>query len=257
MTNERLAASTTASGLTVEQIAREVEVDAKTVQRWIAGRTPHPRHRYALARLLDEHEEFLWPGAHRPQADALGAAAELLAAYGHRTDMNPDRWWSLFVNAQAQIDLLGYTLYFLPHQHPDLIDLLIDKCRQGCRVRIALADPESEHVRRRDEEEGEPITLVARIQTSLAAFEPLLDCANADLRYQDAPLYNSTFRFDDQMLVTPHLYATPGRAAPLLHLRRLGPNGLFSRWAAHFEGVWSDSRPIAPDRLAQPIRSGT
>jgi hypothetical protein len=27
---------------------------------------------------------------------------------------------------------------------------------------------------------------------------------------RDAPLYSSIFRFDDQMFVTPHLYATPG-----------------------------------------------
>jgi hypothetical protein len=133
---------------------------------------------------------------------------------------------------------------------------LLDKCDRGCRVRIALADPESEHVRRRDEEEREAITLVARIQTSLSAFAPLLNCAGVDIRFQDAPLYNSAFRFDDEMLVTPHLYATPGRAAPMLHLRRLGPSGLFSRFSAHFEALWSDSRPIDSSRPAQPVRSG-
>jgi hypothetical protein len=30
------------------------------------------------------------------------------------------------------------------------------------------------------------------------------------LRYQDVPLYNSVFRFDDEMFVTPHLYGTQG-----------------------------------------------
>jgi hypothetical protein len=257
LSNDRLAASITATGLTIEQVARHAEVDPKTVQRWMSGRTPHPRHRFAVARLLDQHEEFLWPGAHRRQADALGAAAELIAAYPHRTDLNADRWWALFSGAQSQIDLLGYTLYFLPHQHPQLIDLLTDRCERGCRVRIAVADPQSEHVKRRDDEEREAITLVARIQSSLEAFEPLFGCQNADLRFQDAPLYNSVFRFDDEMLVTPHLYGTPGRSAPMLHLRRLGPNGLFSRWSAHFEGIWSDSRPIDTDRPARPIRSGT
>jgi hypothetical protein len=209
-----------------------------------------------LAELLEESEEFLWPEVHRRPAGGLGAAAEVVSAYAHRTDLNTDRWWDLFRSAGAQIDLLGYTLYFLPHQHTELVDLLVDKCQQGCRVRIALADPESEHVRRRDAEEHEAITLVPRIQSSLEAFAPLLDCESADLRFQDAPLYNSIFRFDDQMLVTPHLYGTPGRSAPLLHLRRLGPNGIFSRFSAHFEGIWSDSRPIDRDRPTTPIRSG-
>lgn len=257
MGNERLAATVTRSGVTLEQVARNVDVDPKTVQRWLAGRTPHARHRYAMAELLGESEEFLWPGAHRRPADALGATAEVVSAYPHRADLNTDRWWDLFRAAGAQIDLLGYTLYFLPHQHPQLVELLAEKCEQGCRVRVALADPQSEHVRRRDEEEHEAITLVPRIQSTLEAFDPLLDCRNADLRFQDAPLYNSIFRFDDQMLVTPHLYGMPGRSAPLLHLRRLGPSGVFSRFSAHFEGIWSDSRPIDPHRPATPIRSGT
>lgn len=257
MSNDRLTSTVTASGLTIEQVARQVDVDPKTVQRWLSGRTPHPRHRYAMAQLLRETEEFLWPGVHRRQADGLGGAAEVLCAYPHRTDMSTDRWWALFSEAESQIDLLGYTLYFLPHQHPHLVKLLLDKCARGCRVRIAMADPSSEHVHRRDEEEGEAITLVARIQSSLEAFEQLQGCENADLRFQDAPLYNSVFRFDDEMLVTPHLYATPGRSAPMLHLRRLGPSGVFSRFSAHFEGIWSDSRPIDTDRPAWPIRSGT
>lgn len=257
MSNERLVATVAREHLTVEQIARTVEIDPKTVQRWLAGRTPHPRHRYALAKLLRESEEFLWPGIHRSPSDAVGTAAEVVSAYPHRTDLNPDRWWHLFQGASAQIDLLGYTLYFLPHQHPGLVDLLLKKCEQGCRVRIALADPESEHVRRRDAEEHEAITLAPRIRSSLEAFHPLLESDNADLRFQDAPLYNSVFRFDDQMLVTPHLYGIPGRSAPLLHLRRLRPSGIFSRFSAHFEGIWSDSQPIDSNHAGPPVRSGT
>lgn len=244
MSNERLVAAVTGSGITLERVAHQLGVDPKTVQRWLAGRTPHPRHRYAMARLLGESEEFLWPDAHRRPSNARAATAEVVAAYPHRTELNTERWWNLFTSADTQIDLLGYTLYFLPHQHPQLVDLLVDKCEQGCRIRIALADPDSEHVRRRDEEEHEAITLVPRIRSTLAAFEPLQHCENAVMRYQDVPLYNSIFRFDDQMLVTPHLYGIPGREAPLLHLRRLGPSGIFSRFSTHFDGVWSASRAI-------------
>ena len=81
--------------------------------------------------MLGEREEFLWPGVNRRPANGLASAAELVAAYPQRTDLNPERWWSLFNQANAQIDLLGYTLYFLPHQHPELVDLLADKCKQG------------------------------------------------------------------------------------------------------------------------------
>ncbi|MPZ60916.1 MAG: XRE family transcriptional regulator [Propionibacteriales bacterium] len=257
MSNERLRAAMDRAGLSIEAAARETQVDPKTVQRWLAGRVPHPRHRWALAELVDEREEFLWPAARRRQADALGAAAaEVVAAYPYRADVDAGRWWGLVTRAERQIDLLGYTLYFLPQQHPQLIDVLCDKSKRGCKVRMALADPESEHVRWRDDEEQQAITLVARINSSLRAFEPLLECDGAEMRYQDAPLYNSIFRFDDEMFVTPHLYATPGHSAPLLHLRRIGPSGLFSRFAAHFEGIWADTRAIREDQDRTPVRAG-
>ena len=41
-------------------------VDPKTGQRWIAGRTPYPRHRRAIADLLGENEGYLWPQTAEP-----------------------------------------------------------------------------------------------------------------------------------------------------------------------------------------------
>ncbi len=101
------------------------------------------------------------------------------------------------------------------------------------------------------------MTLVVRIQTTMKYFRPLLNCPGFELRYQDVPLYNSVFRFDDEMLVTPHLYATPGSSAPLLHLRRLGPNGLFSRFAGHFEGIWADTEPVPDNQPGKTPDTGT
>ena len=248
MSNERLRVALSRAGLSVERAARETGVDPKTVQRWLAGRVPHPRHRWALAEHLEEDEEFLWPDARRHDASPTENAAELVAVYPYRTELDPRRWWDLFTRAERQIDLLGFTLYFLWQQHPGLRDLLAEKVAAGCQLRVALADPDSDHVRWRDQEESQAITIVARIQSSRAALEPLMAMEAVDIRFQEAPLYNSLFRFDDEMLVTPHLYATPGHAAPLLHLRRLGPSGLFSRFATHFDGIWADARPIGQDR---------
>jgi transcriptional regulator with XRE-family HTH domain len=250
MTKERLRSAMDRCGLTPEKAARVAGVDPKTVQRWMSGRVPHPRHRFALANELGENEEYIWPESRRTRLDAGNAAAELIAAYPYRADVDPSRWWDLITRAERQIDLLGFTLYFLPHQHPQLIDTLLGKVESGCKVRICIADPASEHVRWRDAEEQEAITLVARITSSLQAFEPLTRHHATELRLQNAPLYNSVFRFDDEMFVTPHLYGIPGRSAPLMHLRRLGPNGMFSRFTAHFEGVWGSSAPMRNDRAA-------
>jgi hypothetical protein len=170
--------------------------------------------------------------------------SEIVGTYPYRSRFPSSAWWDLISNATRQIDLLGYTLYFLSLEHPGLVDTLRAKCESGCIVRAAIADPASPHVAYRDKEEGQPITLVVRINSTIKHFTPLLDCENFEIHYQDIPLYNSIFRFDDEMLVTPHLFATPGSSAPLLHLRRLDDNGLFSRFASHFEEVWSTTRPV-------------
>jgi hypothetical protein len=250
--NERLREAMSAADVSVETLARSTDVDPKTVQRWIAGRIPHPRHRWAVVEQLHEAEGYLWPNAQQGSA-AMDASAEVIGAYPHRSQVDAGRWWRLISAATSQIDLLGYTLYFLPQQHPQLVPTLVGKCDRGARIRLVIADPSSEHVRERDEEEQEPITLVARIKSSLRAFAPLLQCPGAELRFQDVPLYNSLFRCDDEMFVTPMLYATPGHSAPLLHLRRLRPDGLFSRFESHFGSVWDASTPVSREDVVVHI----
>jgi hypothetical protein len=130
-------------------------------------------------------------------------------------------------------------MVFLPEQHSRLVDLLKEKSQASCKVRIAIADPTSIDVQRRDEEEQLGGTLPARIQTTLYHFRDLRKCDNIEIRYHTTPMYNSVFRFDEEMFVTPHLYGLHGSKAPLLHLRRLGSHGIFANFAAHFENLWA------------------
>jgi hypothetical protein len=58
------------------------------------------------------------------------------------------------------------------------------------------------------------------------------------------PLYNATYRFDDLMLVTPYLYRLHGYQHPLLHLKRLGPAGIFESYAQQFEAIWTEAQPV-------------
>ncbi len=236
----------TRARVTVDDVARTTGVDQKTVYRWLgsADRVPHPRHRFAVAKLIGDDEEWLWPASSsRAPAMEPERAGELVAAYPYRSDVPTGLWWELIGRATKQIDLLGYTLYFLGLQHLELISTLQAKCRAGCAIRAAIGHPDSRHVTYRDEEEGTPLTLTVRIRTTLTTWADLMTSPGFELRYQDVPLYNSVFRFDSEMFVTPHLYATVGSQTPLLHLRRLGPGGLFDRFAAHFEGVWAASTP--------------
>jgi hypothetical protein len=102
---------------------------------------------------------------------------------------------------------------FLPEQHAGLTALLKKKGAASCKIRIALADPACRQVQERDEEEKLEGTLPALIKSTLYRFRDLWNCAGVEIRYHTAPLYNSLFRFDDEMFVTPHLYGLHGSKA--------------------------------------------
>jgi len=244
MQNERLRRAMATAHLDEQQISETTGVDPKTVRRWLNGRVPHARHRWTVAELVKEDERYLWPGVDGERLPGSPTTAEVIAAYPHRAEVPPERWWSLLVDARRQVDLLAYAMLFLPETHPRLFDLLRGKAAAGGTVRIAMVDHASRELAERDAEEGLDGGLVARVRTSLHYFaEGLGDCEGIELRTYAAPLYSSLFRFDDEMFVTPHLYATAGSRAPLLHLRRLGNDGIFDSFAGHFEAVWAASKP--------------
>lgn len=232
-----------AAHLGIEDVATALGVDPKTVQRWLTGRTPRPRNRWALVDLLDEQEELLWPG-HDGSAFAARRTAEIVAAYTHRADAPLSLWSRLLFGARQQIDLLGCAMLFFPEQHPDLPQFIVERCATGSlKVRIVLLDPDCDETHRRDALERLGGTLPGRIRTTLQHFAPLRDCSGVEVRFVEVPLYNAIYRFDDQLLVTPYLYAKHGFEHPLLHLRRLGPHGLFAAYASQFDDLWSTSQP--------------
>ena len=243
MGNERLRNAMIAAHMDVDSLTKALNVDPKTVQRWLKGRVPHPRHRWEVAKLLKEREDFLWP-QNDQSITTPEHTPEVVADYASRSDVLVAGWWQLFLKAQQQIDLLGFAMQFLPEQHSHLQSLLLEKAANGCKIRIALADPTSAVVQMRDEEEQLGGTLPARIQTTLYHFRTLHHCPGIELRYHSTVLYNSVFRFDNEMFVTPHLYGLHGSKAPLFHLRCLGANGLFMSFATHFETVWNTTKPL-------------
>ncbi len=118
--NEPLRKAMADARVSIEALARAVGVHAKTVQRWLGGRTPHPRHRWAVADLLGVREATLWPDAKGEALSSATSTSEILAAYAHRADVPSRIWHDLFDQAKTQIDLLGYALLFLPEANPRL-----------------------------------------------------------------------------------------------------------------------------------------
>lgn len=60
--------------------------------------------------------------------------------------------------------------------------------------------------------------------------------------------FNTIVRCDEQMLVTLHLYGTPAREAPLIHLRQADHPGLFAQFEQHYQAIWENARdPVTPE----------
>lgn len=226
--------------VTVDEIAAHAEVDPKTVQRWLTGRVPHARHRWAVAALLKEEESYIWP---QPDAARLTAStAELVSLYPHRADIPYDLWQSFFERAEHRIDILVYAALFIHEQYPKLNRLLAKKCSAGCQVRVALGDPDGEHIRGRGAEEQFGEGIESRCRVARRHYDELIGTANFELRLHDTTLYNSIYRFDNQVIVNTHVWGANAYSAPALHLRQLQGGGLFNAYTASFEAVWAVAR---------------
>ena len=236
------------AGVSADRLAEAVEVDPKSVWRW-TNKGVVPRRvglKARVADILGVDESDIWltlPRSAKTREDHE-VTEEVVTVWAHRADAPKARWWAMLNAAGAHIDLLGYAMQFLPEDHSRLDRLLIAKAAAGCRVQIALANPESPFVAERDEEEGLGGTFSDRIRTTVDHFEPLFGVEGIDMRFHETRMYNSIFRGDDQMFVTPHLYGLKGYRAPLLHIRRSTDDGMFDGFLAHFERIWTVSQPI-------------
>lgn len=247
MRNERLRQAMSAAGYSDDGLAAAVGVDPKSVSRWVRQGVV-PRRvglKLKVATLLGVSEADIWPLPTETQVlDPGDATEEVVCAWSHRADVPKTRWWGLFSQARERIDLLGYAMQFLPEDHARFDRLLLEKASSGCSVRIALAHPDSRHVLERDAEERLGGTFPDRIRSTLDHFKPLVGVDGIELRHHQTPMYNSLFRGDDEMLVTPHLFALKGYRAPIFLLRRAVNDGIFDNFVEHFERIWAETEAI-------------
>ena len=138
--NESLRRALIRAQLREEDVAARLEVDPKTVRRWLAGRVPYPGNRAALAALVRVEEADLWPEAAGPLADRT-RPEELIRVFPHRWAIPRDTWARFFSSAQQEIGILAYSALFLA-EDAGLLAILTGKARTGIPVRIALGDPE-------------------------------------------------------------------------------------------------------------------
>ncbi|MEU7909431.1 XRE family transcriptional regulator [Actinoplanes sp. NPDC049118] len=240
MANERLRDALDRARVTPAELALFTETDVKTVSRWVGGRVPHPRTRFKIAKRLKEDEDFLWPGARRASSETADASG-VVQLYANRGSVPVNLWDRLLDQATSQVDVLVYVGMFLTEK-PDLLKRLREKAGAGVQVRLMLGSRDCEAVKQRSTDEGiGRDTISAKIDQAQAFFRPLIGVRNIELRSHQTVLYNSIYRFDDDMIVNPHVFGKTAPMAPALHLRRTSNYGLFDTYSESFDAVWSHS----------------
>lgn len=187
----------------------------------------------------------LWP-ALRQARSARAVSSELVALYDQRADVPLSTFTDMLAEARENIDVLVYAAVFLHEGFPRLNDLLRERAAEGCSVRIALGDAESENVRQRGEEERFGHGIESRCRLALMHYRPLLGVPGVEIRTHGTTLYNSIYRADDQLLANAHVWGVNAYGAPVWHLRRNGDGGIFDTYAQSFDAVWTTAKP-APE----------
>lgn len=266
MANEQLKTALVKAELEPEDLAARLQVDTKTVQRWISGRNPHARHRTKVAEALHVPERQLWPD----QADGTGPKddrAELVALYASAGDVRAPDWRVMLYDARDRIDLLDTTLADIITT-PGVIDVLTTKADAGCQINILIAHPNSiwvttlaQQLSQDQPDDHGHTPLDHELNRSHRLLTQLAERSGVDIRTHWAEHTNSILRFDDHMLVTLHLHHPPDTDTPLLHLQRQTDTGLFDQFASHLDAIPSTpatrSRPTPTSHLTTLARLRT
>lgn len=242
MANERLRTALLERGRTPADLAGALGVDPKSVERWISGRVPYRRHRYAVAAYLELDEAYLWPDALTRDEVAGASESEIVTIHAHRWAVPRDAWSRLFRRAESEIGVLVYVGMFLA-EDSGMLELFTAKARSGVRVRLLIGDPDSPAVAERGADEGIDDSLAAKVRNAFVLYKPLRGVDNVEIRLHRTVLYNSIYRADDELFVNTHVYGFPASVAPVLHLRKVAGGDMVNTYLTSFDRVWSSASP--------------
>lgn len=120
MGNDNLRQALTSADLQPDDLAGLIEVDSRTVRRWLSGQAPYPRHRAKIARALGLTEEALWPDL-PPTTQPL--VRDLITGYPRPDSIGVPTAETLIQSTRERIELLDQTLlhYLRPTRLTDLL----------------------------------------------------------------------------------------------------------------------------------------
>jgi transcriptional regulator with XRE-family HTH domain len=243
MPNDRLRTAMLERGVTPASLAASLDVDPKTVERWLTGRTPYRRHRFEVAAHLGVDETYLWPDALTPDQVANASESEIVNIYPHRWSVPSDLWRNFFENAERDIGVLVYSGLFLS-EDAGVHRVFRQKADAGAKIRILLGDPDSDVVAQRGADEGVDDSQAAKIRNAIVMYRSIRDVEGIEFRLHRTVLYNSIYRADDQLLVNTHIYSFTAAQAPVLHLRRVAGGDMVTTYLESFERVWDGATPL-------------
>jgi lambda repressor-like predicted transcriptional regulator len=263
---ERLTAAMNNTGIDVDMLADRIQVDVRTVRRWVNGSVPYARHQTRIARALDTTPRDLWPEAH-PVEDpidenpdgaepvggrsgrgpgALRGSPDVVAVFPGRDDPEVPDWRDLLAHATTRVDLVDLTLADVITDRA-AAGLIAEKAAGGCEVRILISDPDSVHLtvaeaeQRPDVQLTDPPALGWSLQRTIGSLQPLLDQPGVLVRTFVAERFASIVRCDEEMLVTLPLWGAPPQLRPIIHLHHRQTNGVFDRYAHHYDAIWNQA----------------
>lgn len=236
--NEPLCHALIRAGLGEEDVAAGLQVDPKTVRRWMEGRVPYRRYRWALAAMLHVSYADLWPqfsGERRPD--------EVIAVYPQRDQIPGHAWLRFFGSASREIAILACSGMFLADL-PGMLGILRRRAEAGVQMRICLRDPQasSRHPAGANDD-GSQKDL---IRASLALYGPLDECGNVQIRLHRAEMYNRICIADDQLLVTQSAYGIEAGRQAVLHLRRADESDLVGTYLDAFDRIFAAATAAYP-----------
>ena len=228
--NENLRRALLRARLSDEDVATRLEAYPKTVRRWLEGRTPYLRHRWALAGMLDLDETDLWPQARTTRP----LLSEVRTDDPHRDSVPREIWLGLFRSAERVIDILDNSSLFFAAD-PEIFATLTNRARTGVQQRICLTNPDWPG----------PSDVAYHIRGALAGRTDLLELRNVQIRLHQTPLNNALYRADDELLVSQQAFGIPARRTPVLHLRRTDDRDLATTYLKSIDRIWARAQPLA------------
>jgi transcriptional regulator with XRE-family HTH domain len=236
--NERLRRAIFESGLTVDEVARRCGMDPKSLARAIAGRQiPHPRNRYAIATVVKQDVDWLWPGVdgratvHSPQG-----MAGVEQVYANRSDFLSCMPPEILFSGATSIASAGLSNNLLCQHYAD--QRLEQLVTLGTEVMCLFLDPAGAATAAREHEEGyEPGHLAQLTGMNILLMQRLRgrlpDSVQARLQLAT---YDETIRYniiaverpeDSTLVVQPYLPHNRGVESPTLVIRQSPEPGLF------------------------------